>query len=321
MAASFACVLASAALLGPAAGRAAEAGQKPDGSRSELQQKLEAAQQRLDVAAREVADLSMSLSGDVFPGAGGVTTGGRAMLGVNIGSRRSDDRADGVEIISVSPGGAAAEAGLRAGDVLVEANGKALKRDDDATPRSKLLGEMREVTPGEKMNLKFVRDGKTTMVDVTPEAAENHMFFNTFGGPTPFPPGMSVGLGEGPHFAYARAMGVFGSAELVPLTPKLGQYFGADKGLLVVRAPSDSRLKLEEGDVIVDIAGRVPTSPTHALRILGSYQGGEQLKLNVLRMKKRMSFDITIPEDLAEPDEASGFRFRKEFHLPERPGD
>ncbi len=34
----------------------------------------------------------------------------------------------------------------------------------------------------------------------------------------------------------ACAAGVFGSAELVPLTPKLGQYFGTDKDLLVVRA-------------------------------------------------------------------------------------
>jgi hypothetical protein len=104
------------------------------------------------------------------------------------------------------------------------------------------------------------------------------------------------GGGALPTFAFARAEGVFGAAELVPLNPKLGQYFGTDKGLLVVRAPSDARLKLEDGDVILDIDGRVPSSPAHALRILGSYQAGEQLKLNVLRMKKRLSFDIKVPE-------------------------
>jgi hypothetical protein len=99
-----------------------------------------------------------------------------------------------------------------------------------------------------------------------------------------------------PNIAFFRADGIFGSAELVPLTPKLGQYFGAEKGLLVVRAP-DSRLKLEEGDVIVDIDGRVPSNSTHAFRILGSYQPGEKVKLNVLRMKKRTTIDLTIPED------------------------
>ncbi len=111
-------------------------------------------------------------------------------------------------------------------------------------------------------------------------------------------PGIHVNPFQGP-LAMMRAVGVFGSAELVPLTPKLGQYFGAEKGLLVVRAPADSRLKLEDGDVIVDIDGRTPTSPTHAFRILGSYQAGEQLKLGVLRMKKRMTFDVTIPDDPA----------------------
>ena len=77
-----------------------------------------------------------------------------------------------------------------------------------------------------------------------------------------------------------------------------------------MRAPEDSRLKLEDGDVIVDIDGRTPSSASHALRILGSYQPGEKLKLNVLRAKKRMTFDVTVPEDgVGEepPDGAAAF--------------
>jgi hypothetical protein len=111
------------------------------------------------------------------------------------------------------------------------------------------------------------------------------------------PPVAGIGaMPRMPDFVFMRGEGVFGSAELVPMTPKLGQYFGTDTGLLVVRAPDDSRLKLEDGDVIVDIDGRTPSSPSHALRILSSYQPGEKLKLNILRTKKRMSFDITVPE-------------------------
>ena len=111
-----------------------------------------------------------------------------------------------------------------------------------------------------------------------------------------------------------RGEGVFGSAELVPMTPKLGQYFGTETGLLVVRAPDDSRLKLEDGDVIVDIDGRTPSSPSHALRILSSYQSGEKLKLNVLRAKKRMSFEITVPEDATWEKRIDGARFERGFH-------
>lgn len=273
--------------------KADQAEAKSERARAQLRQKLEAAQKRLDAAAREVADLSVSLSEDAMRDVPFVFSAPqRAVLGLNIGSARGATRDDGVEVVSVSPGGAAAEAGLRAGDVLTEVNGKSLKRDGDESPRSKLLAAMREVEPDTKVPVKYLRDGKSAGVSVTARSGmklARHLDIQPF-------KGVFEGGGALPTFAFARAQGVFGAAELVPLNPKLGQYFGTDKGLLVVRAPSDARLKLEDGDVILDIDGRVPSSPAHALRILGSYQAGEQLKLNVLRLKKRLSFDIQIPE-------------------------
>jgi S1-C subfamily serine protease len=263
----------------------------------ELRRKLEAAQNRLDSAAREIADLSMTISEEDGGPATVARVGPRAVLGVNIGGGGVEERTDGVEIISVSPGGAAAEAGIRAGDVLTEVEGKALKNDDAGTPRNKLLAAMRRVQPEEKVVVKYLRDGKTATATLTPRRVENRLFTVMPG--MPFPGGRTA-MGEGPHMGAFRVfgtMGGFGNAELVSLTPKLGQYFGADKGLLVVRAPNDSRFKLEEGDVILDIDGRVPSSPSHAMRILSSYQTGEKLKLNVLRMKKRTAIDVTVPEE------------------------
>ncbi|HEY4366761.1 MAG TPA: PDZ domain-containing protein [Steroidobacteraceae bacterium] len=273
---------------------AAEA--QPDASRTEMQRKLEAAQKRLDSAAREVADLSMSMSDEIAPRIEafmGTMGRPRAVLGLNMGSARDGDRADGVEVASVSPGGAAEAAGIKAGDVLTEVAGKSLQRDGEDAPRDKLLAAMREVKPEQKVKVKYLRAGKVASAEVIAHPLEDRFF--RFPGPLPGGPG---GLPGYPKFAFGRAEGVFGSAELVPLTAKLGQYFGVDKGLLVVRAPEDSRLQLEDGDVILDVDGRVPSSPSHALRILGSYQAGEKLKLNVLRMKKRLSFDITIPEGI-----------------------
>jgi C-terminal processing protease CtpA/Prc len=291
-------VLAGALLLVDAApGAAAEPEQKNEASLAERERKLEEARARLDAAAREVADLSMSLSDDAMPRIMGFVgrRGQRATLGVVIGSQRNADRDDGVEILSVSPGGAAEEAGLKAGDVLTEIDGKALKRDDQDSPRAKLLNVMRDVDPGDKVTVKYRRADKVSTASVVTKEPEDRLFN------APFAQRGWVERFDGfPGSAFMRAEGVFGTAELVPLTAKLGQYFGAEKGLLVVRAPADSRLQLEEGDVILDIDGRVPSSPGHALRILGSYQAGEKLKLNVLRMKKRMTFDITIPDDRHE---------------------
>lgn len=270
-----------------------QAQEKLEATRVATQQKLEAAQNRLEAAAREVADLSMSLSDHVMP----MGKGTRAVLGINISSGLvGEDRENGVEILGVSPGGSAAEAGLKPGDVVVELDGNPLAGAAGGSPRKRLLQILGEVEPGEKVTVKYLRDGKSASTVVTARAAENR-FFTLMD-----PPGQSVGgvagrgTGPGPRFVFRRAMGVFGNAEFAPMTPKLGQYFGVDKGLLVVRAPSDTRLKLEEGDVVLDIDGRVPTSPSHALRILGSYQPGEKVKINAMRMKKRVSFDITIQE-------------------------
>jgi C-terminal processing protease CtpA/Prc len=268
---------------------------------AEREKKLDEARKRLDEAAREVAELSRAMSEDAIPHVARIMGHrmSRAMLGVAIGSGRDGDkRQDGVEIISVSPGGAAAVAGMKAGDVLVELNGKPLKQAGEETPRDRLLAVMKDVEPDEKVSVRYLRDGKPANATLTARRTD-HMITM----PLMRTPGRP---GDFPSFSFMRSPGVFGSAELVALTPKLGQYFGTDKGLLVVRAPADARLKLEEGDVLIDIDGRVPTSASHALRILGSYQAGEKLKLNVLRQKKRNSFDITIPEDMLQHRPESG---------------
>ncbi len=84
--------------------------------------------------------------------------------------------------------------------------------------------------------------------------------------------------------------------ELATLTPQLGKYFGTDKGVLVVRAPPDGALKLEDGDVILAIDSREPKSGSHATRILGSYQPGEKIMLRIVRQHKALQLETTVPE-------------------------
>ena len=277
-------------------------------TQAELERKLADARRRLDDAAREVANLSISLSDDVVPHTRtfGRVMGGppRAILGINLGTN-DDVKGGGVEVVSVSPGGAAERAGLKAGDVLTEINGKALKSSDDESAREQLLSQMRKVKPGDTVAVSYRRDNKVVKSSLVAQALKDHFFTMAT------PPMAGIGpIPRMPNFVFMRGEGVFGSAELVPMTSKLGQYFGTETGLLVVRAPDDSRLKLEDGDVIVDIDGRVPSSPSHALRILSSYQPGEKLKLNILRTKKRMSFEVTVPEDSWEK-RFDGARFER----------
>jgi type II secretory pathway component PulC len=257
-------------------------------ARGQRQQRLEAAQQRLERAAQDVAELSIALSEDEgADSAAPRARSQRAVLGVSIDKGDDEDREEGVEVQSVSPGGGAAEAGLRSGDVLLALNNKPLKRDNEGSARTKLLGVLATIKPGEKVSVKYSRDGKTRTAEVTTKTLGDRTYS--------YAPRYGR-VFEVPPFAFGPADSILGNAELVPLTPKLGQYFGTEKGLLVVRAPSDDNLELEEGDVILEIDGRAPNNTAHAMRILSSYQPGEKLTLNVLRKKRRTNIEVVVPE-------------------------
>jgi hypothetical protein len=125
----------------------------------------------------------------------------------------------------------------------------------------------------------------------------------------PPPPGME-GMAGGMHWM----LGGFGGAEFVTVTPKLGRYFGTDKGVLVVRAPEDDGLKLEEGDVVLTVDGREPQNSSHLLRILRSYQPGEKIRLGVLRDRKKVAVDAVAPEHRDHLE-----RFERRIHGPAGP--
>lgn len=221
----------------------------------------------------------------------------RAALGISIAGpegRGDSGRDEGVLVVGVNPGGPAAGAGVEPGDVLLSIDGKALKSEGGRSPQQVLMEHMRSVNAGDKVALEYRRDGKTIKADLVAQPFSAPAF-GRFMEALPLPDGWAPGLSDRGR-AFFRGAGVFGDLELVPMTPKLGQYFGTDKGLLVLRAPRDSRLGLEEGDVIVDIAGRIPAGPDHAMRILESYQAGEKLTINVMRMKKKVAVIIDVPD-------------------------
>jgi S1-C subfamily serine protease len=280
------CCLGLAAL--SALNVAQSATETPKKSNSEdLTEQLEAAQERLDDAAREVAELSMAMSEDAMPHVMTFRGEQRAMLGIHIGS--PGGATEGVKVMSVSPGGPAAKAGLRAGDVLIQVDDEPLQRTDERGPGAELIRHLRKVEPGDKVKIKYRRDNKTATAELTAAPLEL-AYFNS-----PHPPLPPLPPGAGNRMMFAKRAGAFGAAELVSLTPQLARYFGTQEGLLVVRAPRDERLQLEDGDVIVDIDGRKPSSPSHALRILDSYQGGESVKLTVQRLQKPVTLTVPIP--------------------------
>lgn len=89
--------------------------------------------------------------------------------------------------------------------------------------------------------------------------------------------------------------GPLGTIELARITPKLGQYFGTDHGVLVVRAPAHGVLSLQDGDVILSIGGRTPSSSSQAARILTSYDPGQKMRLVIMREHRRINITTAMP--------------------------
>lgn len=275
---------------------------------AQLQQQLDEARSRLDDAARDVAELSRKMYGDDIGAGPAGGPGGRprgAMLGINIGG--GANRADGVEVMGVSPSGPAQSAGLQQGDVIVAIDGKALRATAERNAGRQLVEQMRSVPPGQKVKVDYLRDGKKLSTVVTTVPAAPPMF-RMLREHMP----MLEGLALPPEFEGMMMPGSRGlrALELVPITPKLGQYFGTDKGLLVVKAPPAAEGgRLEEGDVILTIGGRTPENPRHAFRILGSYEPDEKVRVEVLRQRKRVAVDLALPQAGAlHPPPPAGFR-------------
>jgi hypothetical protein len=269
---------------------------------SDKAKRLEAARERLEQAAREVAELSGDVAGDhIYRFIQGTHFGQRkAMLGVVIEGKPGDGKRDGVEINGVSPDGPADKAGLKTGDVLLSLNGESLAGDSSADSRDKLLRKMEAIEPGAKVAVEYRRDGNTAKAEIEAQAMQPPMFNFAIGGRDfnfPGPEGGVVWGGPGPgSFFNFRLNREWRDLELVELTPALGKYFGAEAGVLVVRAPRDGKLKLEDGDIILSIDGRKPNNPDHALRILRSYAPGETLALEIMRDKRRQKLEVTMPE-------------------------
>lgn len=269
-----------------------------------------------DLRSDEYADLAYRLR-MVEPNINVFLTEGRPRMGVLLAETTQREAWDslGAKLSAVTPGGPAEEAGLKAGDIIVTANGKALGRKDrrDESPNQKLVATINELKEGDALQVDFLRDGKraSATVKVRELRSDSYAFsmFSPDSNQFRFdvarpdialtwegPQEGRVFRGVAPNLISTYMPFQWFNMELVELNAGLGSYFGATEGLLVVRAPEDENFQLKSGDVILGIDGRAPTSPAHALRIMRSYEPGESMQIDIMREKKRQTVTVTIPE-------------------------
>ena len=247
---------------------------------ADIEAQLAAAQKQLEQAAHQVAELSARVNRPYirhFSTYDGPV--GRVIVGLQLDPRSGKE--GGARVVEVSPGGPAAEAGIRAGDLIVNVNGQDVT---GANASRRVVKILREVKPDTQLAVRVLRDDAERAFSVTPREGPEVVTFTGPFGEIPTPPIPPAFMVDGP----------LSNMELASLTPRLGKYFGTEKGVLVIRAPGDGQLKLEDGDVILAIDGREPTSGSHATRILSSYQPGEKINLKIVRERKTLELQATI---------------------------
>ena len=219
----------------------------------------------------------------------------RGRIGVVV-KTQPDSQVDklGAKIEGVTPGGPAAKAGLKVGDIITRFNGTALaglkaEDEDDSGPGTNLVQLARKLEPGDTVQIEYRRGSDTKKATLVADDLGWMPNVRVMPGMPSMPD-----MPDMRHFEFSFGM-PWGDLELVGLNPELGEYFGAKEGLLVVKAPADSTLPLKGGDVITSIGGRKPANPSHAMRILRSYEKDEAVSIEILRKQKRMTVTWKVP--------------------------
>jgi S1-C subfamily serine protease len=233
----------------------------------------------------------------------------RARLGLKINLRARDTDSVGAYVEAVTPNGPAAKAGIQSGDIITKVDGKSVLAGGQAEggareslPGLRLIELAARLEPNDTVPVEFRRGKDRKTVSVVTADEPDVLLRGEPGGrsfafrfrPGPDGPRRTVtSLDDDLEDRLSAPVFLYGSPltdlELAPLNPDLGRYFGATEGILVISVPKESSLNLKGGDVVLAVDGRKPAGPSHLLRILRSYEGGETFKVDILRNGKRES--------------------------------
>lgn len=181
----------------------------------------------------------------------------RAFIGVQIRDVTSEladeegiDEIEGVYVAGVTESGAAKEAGIEEGDIIISVEGK------DINSVSELLGEIGQYRPGDNVDVKVKRNGNYEMYSLTLTDSR----------------GKETITAEAPSDELSLYGAVFERA-----SNELLQKLNLENGVQVISLERDSRLAssgIEEGFIITRIDKKVIAKPQDIEEVLEGKRGG-----------------------------------------------
>ena len=182
---------------------------------------------------------------------------------------------DGVVVNDVRPGTPAENAGLQAGDVIRELDGRPISGGME------LAGLIERVKPGSAVPMKIQRNGEAMTVTVTFESMPENYYAG--GGSSPQTDNPNKNSLRSPKETVDRL-----GLEVRPLTEEAAAEFGVeeDAGVLIAdveRGTPSSRAGLRAGDVIVMVNGKNTLTLDSFREAIKEAEGRDQVMLAVRR--------------------------------------
>ena len=168
----------------------------------------------------------------------------------------------GVVVQDVTPGGPAAQAGLRSGDAIVSVGGKAINTGDE------LVGEVSIHHPGDKLKIGYLRNGK--QADVTIAVADRQKIF-----------GAQLGTTEEDAEEQAPKEGKLGvTVKAVPVAAAKRLNLQPNQGVLIIDVKPGSfadSVQLGRGDVVLEINRQPVSDPDSFAKIETGLKSGQDV--------------------------------------------
>jgi serine protease Do len=201
----------------------------------------------------------------------------------------------GAEITSVDPGGPAARAGIKPGDVVLEYNGAPVQGTEQ------LQRLVHETPVGRAVKLTVWRNGAAQTLTAT-VVLRKGLFMETANGEIemampPMPPVPAISM---PGMIAIMPSGLLGiEGESLNQEPQFAEFMGVKDGVLVKAVNHNSaaeRAGIKAGDVIVKIDDTHVSNTGDITSTLRASRSKRTFNVTLVRSKKEMPLTVTLDE-------------------------